>query len=298
MRVLLVLAALLLAGCSHPDADDDGDGATPTGATPTPSEVRLVFGGRVVDARTGAPLPDATVRLDLGQTRPCQRQGVLWTSYDLPVAPNGTFGPLDLPAPATTEVGFFLHARAPDHTANATFIGPAETRRGVSNLTVVLHEEAAIEGTAPPGTLIALNHPGFPRLAIANGTGHFAFPNARVHESAWVAATLPPVQGRAAAPSNFTIEAPNATMAWRLEGSVRGPDGQGLVADVVAWNGSSLASAAKTTAEGNFTLPLKATPQDLLLEARTQDGAYGGVLRLPVEGPPATRQAIVLRALC
>lgn len=298
--VLLVLVASVLAGCSH-EADGNGGnggGTTPTGATPTPAEVRIVFGGRVVDARTGAPLPDAALRLDLAQPRPCQRPGVLWTSYDLPVAPNGSFGPLDLPAPATTQVAFFLHAQAPNHTVNVTFIGPAESRRGVSNLTITLHEDAAIVGTAPPGTVVALNHPGFPRLAVADDSGNFSFPGARVHESAWVAATFPPVLGRAAAPANLTIEAPNGSIAWRLEGAVRGPEGQPLAADVVAWNGSVLASAARSGPDGNFTLPLKAAAQDLLVEARTPEGQYGGVLRIPVEGPPAMRQSLLLRALC
>lgn len=299
VRVLLLALLVLvpaLAGCS----DDDDLPQPPTRDDPDDPDVpRLAFGGRVVDAATGEILADAQVRLDLAQVRPCKRPGIIWNSYDLPVAGNGTFGPFSIARPKSDDVAFFLHVGAPGHASNVTFIGPDEARRGTRNLTVVLHPQAAIEGRAPPGTLVALDHPGFPRFAVANETGVFRFDNARVFESAYVVATDPPVLGRAAAPATLDFDAPNASApAWRLEGVVKAPDGRNVAADVVAWNGSVPASAGRSGPNGVFVLPLAAQRQDLLLEARTSDGQLGGVLRVLVEGPPSLRHNVLTSARC
>src|SRR5581483_12517296 len=63
--------------------------------------------------------------------------------------------------------------RASAGPMNVTFIGPAEARGDLGNLTVVLHPSAAVEGTAPPGTVVALDAPGHPQLAAADANGTF-----------------------------------------------------------------------------------------------------------------------------
>jgi hypothetical protein len=299
--VLLLLLALTpaLAGCWH-DGDPDAGPTPATGTPPTeppPPGAKLTFGGVVVDARTGAPLADATVRLDLAQARACRREGVLWNSYALAVDAEGRYGPLELPYPRSDEVAFFLHAEAPGHTENVTFVGPAEARAGTRNVTVVLHPEAALEGRAPPGTLVALAAPGFPRFAVADAEGAFRLEGARVVEAAWAANTEPPSSGRVAPPATLDLADGNET-TWRLEGVAKDANGAPQAVDVVAWNGTALASAGRSNAAGVFVLPLAGRPQELLLEARTGDGRLGGTLRVPVEGPPALRQTLLVRPLC
>lgn len=298
--LLLALLALApaLAGCWHDAGEDPSPPtSTPATATPTTAPPTLTFGGVVVDARTGDPMPDAAVRLDVAQTRPCRREGVVWNSYDLPVDAEGRYGPLELPTPRSDEVAFFLHAGAPGHSANATFIGPAEARAGTRNVTVVLHPDAALEGRAPPGTLVALAAPGFPRLAVADAEGVFRLEDARVVEATWAANTEPPSAGRVAPPATLDL-ADGDGATWRLEGVLRTEDGVPVAADVVAWNGTALVSVARSSVAGVFVLPLEGRPQEVLLDARTSDGRLGGTLRLPVEGPPALRQTLLLRPLC
>ena len=297
--LLAVLLAPALAGCWHADDPEPPlPTTTPTDPTqPTPGP-RLVFGGVVRDALTGEPLADATVRLDVAQTRPCRREGIVWNAYDLPVGSDGRYGPFDLPPPATNEIAFFLHVSAPGRTANATFIGPAEARAGIRDMTILLHPEAAFVGTAPPGTLVALDAPGFPRLALADANGTFSFPGARAVEAAWAAATEPPVQGRVTPPADLTLAPPENATAWRLEGTLRDPNGAPVAGDVVAREGGVLVSVARAGPSGVFVLPLAARAQDVHLEARTQDGSLGGVLTVPVQGPPASRFNVLMRALC
>lgn len=296
LLLLVLLVASALAGCSHEEGDDPPPTTTPTATTPV-DEPRLTFGGRVLDALTLEPIEGASVRLDVAQVRPCRREGIVWNSYGLDVNETGRFGPYPLPRPKSDEIAFFLHAEAPGHAPNATFIGPDEARAGTRNLTILLHPDVALEGTAPPGTVVALDAPGFPRLSLANETGHFVFPQARAVQATWVAATEPPQVGRATPPATLDLATPNGT-TWRLEGVVKGPTGAPLEADVVAREGAGLVSAGRSGPNGLFVLPLGGEPQDLLLEARTPDGAYGGVLRVVVDGPPALRQSLLLQALC
>ena len=296
---LILLVAPALAGCWHAGEGDDGEDPPPaTGTAPTqPPQGKLTFGGRVVDARTGEPVEDATVRLDLAQTNPCRRQGVLWNAYALPLREGARYGPFEIAIPRSDDVAFFLHVDAPGYSENVTFVGPAEASAGVRNVTVVLHPDAALEGRAPPGTLVALDAPGFPRLALAGADGAFRIEGARVVEAAWVANTEPPLAGRVTPPATLDL-APRGGPAWRLEGVAKDASGAPVAVDVVAWNGSVPVSVARSNAAGLFALPLDARPQDVMLEARTPDGALGGSHRVVLDGPPALRQDVVLQRRC
>lgn len=297
MRVAaLVIAALLLAGCFR-DAGDDAGPVSPSAPTgPGSSGPPLRFGGRLVDAATGEALAAATVRLDLAQTLPCMRQGVGWRSWEIPVA-NGTFGPLEVPRPRSDDVAFFLHAYADGHSENATFIGPTEARGDIGNLTVRLHPDASVSGRAPPGTLLALDAPGFPRVAVADANGTFRFAHARVADAAFVGAVDVPLRTTVRAPAEVDV-APSEARGWTLEGAVRSPTGAPLAADVVAWNGTTLWSVARASDAGAFAMPLPPEPAQLRIEARTADGHHGGVLTLDVRGPPALKETILARELC
>ena len=292
---LWVVLAILLAGCTTPDGDEPiFRPGTPT--APSPIGPALVFGGIVRDAATNEPIPDAFVRVDLSQALPCGRQGIGWSSWE-PPHEGGAFGPLEVPRPRSDDVAFFVHARADGYSPNATFIGPAQARGDLGNLTLLLHPNASVEGTAPPGTLLALDAPTFPRLALASADGRFEFPNARVVPAQLVAATDTPFITVATAPA--TIEVPRIeARGWTLEGSVKGPSGAPLAADIVAWNGTKLVGVARAGASGAFALPLAPEPASVRIEARTSDNQFGGVLTLDVNGPPALRETILAKALC
>ena len=292
---VVVLVALALAGCGTPTDGDGGFfGSTP--APPTPLGPPLRFGGTVVDAVTGEPLADATVRLDLSQALPCGRQGVGWSSWDAG-GDEGRFGPVEVARPRSDDVAFFLHARAPGYAPNATFIGPAQARTDIGNLTVRLHPDVSVNGTAPPGTLVALDAPVFPRVALASDNGTFAFPQARAVPALLVAGTDVPFRALVRPPAE--VEVPRVeTRGWTLEGTVKGPTGAPLAADVVAWNGTSLVGVARASESGAFTLALAPEPATLRIEARTSDNQFGGVLAYTVNGRPALRETVLAKALC
>lgn len=296
-RAALLLVALLAAGALAGCTDDEPPAPAPaTTGTPAPrQDLPLRFSGVVVDAATNETLGGATVRLDLAFVRPCQRPGVGYQSWELANDGAGRYGPFEVPRPRSDDVAFFLSVEAPGYAPNVTFVGP---RRDVDIFhAVALHPRASIEGAAPPGTLVALQEPRFPRVALADAEGRFRFEDARAFEADLVAATDVPVVLRVAAPANLTIEAP-AGRGWLLEGVVRGPSGAPLAADVVAWNGTRLHSVARSGDNGLFALPLPPEPAELVIEARTAGGEYGGTKRVELSGPPALREALVLRPLC
>jgi len=294
VKLAAVALVLLLAGCATP-APFEPDVAT-TPHRPTPIGPPLRFGGIVKDAVTLEPVAHAAVRLDLAQTLPCGRQGVGWTSWQPPQA-NGTFGPLEVARPRSDDVAFFLHARADGYAPNATFIGPAQARGDLGNMTVLLHPDAAIEGRAPPGTLLALDAPPFPRVALADANGTFRFPQARAADATLVAATDVPFVTTVRPPAQVEVER-DAARGWTLEGVVKGPTGAPVAADVVAWNGTRLESVARSGASGAFAMPLPPRPAELRIEARTADNSYGGVLTLDLKGPPALRETVLVKPLC
>ena len=285
---------LLLAGCLG-----SGEDASPVDTTlspPTPSGPPLRFGGFVVDAVTGEPVAGASLRLDLAQVRPCGQQGIGWTSWELD-ASEGRFGPLEVPRPRSDDVAFFLHAEGPGYSVNKTFIGPAQARGGTGNLTVALHPDVGVVGRAPPGTLVALDGPPFPRVTVADEAGDFAFPHARAVDAALVAAVDVPLRAIVRPPAELLVEASDER-GWVIEGVVKDEEGAPVAADVVAWNGSALWSVARSSSSGSFSMPLAPEHAALRIEARTGDQRLGGVLVLEIQGPPALRETIVARALC
>lgn len=296
-RSALLFVALLLgaglAGCAR----DGGEAPLPSTETvPTrPQLPPLRFSGEVVDALSGSPVADAAVRVDLAFTRPCQRPGVVYQGWSVPVDGDGRYGPFEVARPRSDDVAFFLQVTAPGYSQNLTYVGPTIEQDLFH--TVVLHPKASIVGTAPVGTIVALQDVRFPRLALADASGRFAFDDARVVEAHLVAATDVPVRLRVAAPAELTINA-SAARGWVLEGFTRGPTGAPLAADIVAWNGTRLHSAARSGENGFFALPLPPEPVSLLIEARTETGQYGGTKRVELSGPPALRETVVLRALC
>lgn len=290
----ILLVALLLTGCAR-DAEEPPT-PRPTSGEPPPSGPPLRFGGRVLDALTGEPLPGASARLDLSQVLPCARQGIGWRSWDLE-AHDGRFGPLEVPRPRSDDVAFFLHVSAPGYAENATHIGPQQARGDLGNMTVLLHPDASVRGAAPPGTLVALDAPPFPRIAVTDANGTFEFPRARGVDAALVAATAIPTRLTVRAPTELDIP-PSDAKGWTLEGAVRSPEGAPVAADVVAWNGTQPWSVARASSAGAFSMPLPPEPATLRIEARTPDARLGGVLQLDVRGPPALRETIILRALC
>jgi hypothetical protein len=299
----LVLVLVALSGCTLGGSGGPPLlGGTPT-ATPTPGiDPRfpaLHFGGRVVDALSGASIDDAEVHLDLAAKVPCRREGLLWQQYAVPTTHfEGRFGPYAAQRPRTDDFAYFLHVAAPGYAENTTFIGPQEARGDLGNLTVVLHPAAAVEGRAPPGTVVALDAPGFPRLAAADENGTFRIADARVLPASFVADLDMPATDVVAAPANLSFPDANAT-GWRLQGTVRGPSGAALAADVVARNASgALVGAARSGDDGLFTMSVTPRPADLTLQAWTEDGRFFGALAASVNGPPATRFALVARTQC
>ena len=301
MRLVAVLLVVLaLSGCTGADRPLVPTGGSPTLSTPTPDPrfPPLHFGGQVVDALSGAPVQDADVHLDLAAMQPCRREGIVWNQDAIPRGIDGRFGPFEAQRPRTDDFAYYLHVAAPGYAENVTFVGPAEAQRDLGNLTIVLHPDAAIEGRAPPGTVLALDAPGAPRLTVADANGTFRFAHARVLPAWLVAALEAPQTVDSAAPDDLTFEATNAS-GWRLQGVVKAPSGASLVADLVARNASgALVSAARSSDDGLFTLPLAAHPDKLSLEARTADGRYLAILPVTVDGPPATRLNVLTRAQC
>lgn len=304
MRPLaLLLAALALSGCTwgggggHPILG--GTPTTPTVPTDDPRFPPLHFGGVVVDALSGSPIEDAQAHLDLAALAPCRHEGLLWEQYALPAGGfEGRFGPSEAPRPRTDDFAYFLHVKAPGYAENVTFIGPAEARGDLGNMTVVLHPDAAVEGAAPPGTVIALDAPGFPQVTAADANGTFRLHPARVLPASFVAGLDVPYTDLVAAPANLTIIAGNAT-GWKVQGSVRSASGAALVADVVARNSTgALVGVARTADDGTFTLAVAPAPADLSLQAWTGDGRYVGVLPVSLNGPPATRFPMVAQPQC
>lgn len=298
MRLLAaILVASLLAGCVlFPSDDPPSPDDLPPGVTPDPASPPLRFGGIVRDTRGNETLPEASVRLDLAQALPCGRQGVGWSSWDLPVT-NGSFGPFTVARPRSNDVAFFVHATAPGYAENTTFIGPTQARGDLGNLSIRLHPDARVEGTAPAGTILALDAPVFPRVTIADASGTFRFEHARANDALLVAATDVPFRTFVRAPATVTVPAVEAR-GWTLEGIVKGPTGAPVAADVVAWNGTQMVSVGRSAAGGAFVLPLPPEPVGLRIEARTADNALGGTLQIEVAGPPALRETILVKALC
>lgn len=290
---------LLFAGCLGLGGSEDDPGVRdrsgPSGPPPSIGPP-LVFGGTLLDAATGEPLANATVRIDLAQVQPCARQGLGWASWDLPYE-NGRFGPVEVPRPRSDEVAFFVHATAPGYSDNATMIGAAEAAGDIRNLTLVMHEDHAVAGRAPPGTLLALDAPRFPRLAMADANGTFRFERARVVDATLVADTAVPFRVAVAAPADVNVSA-TGDDGWRVEGTVKGPTGAPLAADIVAYANGSLVSVARSGENGAFSMPLAAEPAKVNIMARTSDGRLGGALVLDLAGPPALRQTILAKALC
>lgn len=294
--LLVTLVTLASAGCLWGDTDTQPP--TPTTTTPTAPDdgPPLVFGGRVRDALSGEPVADAQVRLDLAHVLPCRREGTIWTQYPVPIDEEGVFGPVEVPRPRSDDFAFFLHTTSPGHTEDVVLIAPYDAPPDIGNITVALHPATRVEGTAPSGTVIALDAPRFPRLAVANATGAFAFDDALTGERAYAAATATPQHGTLTPPATLAFE--ETPTGWRLEGVVKTTHGTGLAADVVAWNGTQLVSAARASETGVFLLPLEPAPASLRLDARTSDGRYAGSLALDLNGPPGTRQTILMRELC
>jgi hypothetical protein len=286
--------ALALGGCASPLPGSK----PPTILSPTPVGPPLTFGGRVLGLLDDQTVPDATVRIDLSQTLPCQREALGWQAWDADVAPNGTWGPVTIPRPNSNDVAFFLHANAPGYAERIVFIGAAQARGDIRNLTLALEPAVAVKGTAPAGTLLALAAPPFPRIQRADANGSFDFENAPATLTTLVAAFSPPLVENVQAPATLALAPQNGT-AWTLEGRVVDESGTALPADVVAWNGTRLVGVARDAPpDGAFALPLPPHAADLRVDARTEDGHYGGTLALPLQGPPGTSVTITLRALC
>lgn len=296
------MAAPALAGCVFPFGGDDAGPAEqwwPTATSQAPGEpVRVTFGGRVVDALSGAPVPDAEVRLDLAHTLPCRQESIVWNAWPLAVDAEGAFGPFELPAPNSPTQRFFLHADAAGYTTRVQYVGP-ENVAEADNLTLVLHPRVSVDGAAPPHTVLALSDPegGFPRFAVANGSGGYAFEDAGVYPARLVAATPVPFRVEVQPPAVVNATNGNGT-GWSLQGVLKREDGSPIDAHVVAWRGDALWSAAVTDEVGRFLLPLAPEPGELRIEARTQDDHWGGALTRNVNGPPSTVETIVMRPLC
>jgi hypothetical protein len=91
---------------------------------------------------------------------------------------------------------------------------------------------------------------------------------------------------------------PSSARGWLLEGTLKGPTGAPLAADVAAWNGTQLVSVARAGDNGIFALPLAPRPIALRIEAHTGDNHFGGALTLEIHGPPALRETLLMYALC
>lgn len=303
-----LMAAPALAGCALPWSDDGGerdDGSPWWGSVPRPNgsdegpRVTVTFGGRVLDALSGEPtVDDAEVRLDLASEAPCQRESLLWRDWIIPLRDDGTFGPFEVPAPDSPSYRFFVHVNAPGYTEEVEYVGPREAI-AAANMTFVLHPRVVVEGAAPPGTVVALVGGDFPRFTVADAEAAFLFDDARTTPTQIVAATHVPHRESLTPPAFVNASAPpaNAT-GWGLQGVVKRDDGRPIAAEVVAWNGPLLWSAARTDEVGRFLLPLPAERAELRIEARTSGDQHGGVLVRTIQGPPAAVETVIVRARC
>jgi len=293
--VVVLVLALVASGCTN----GGGSRTTTTSSTIPTGGPPLHFGGVVWDALSARGVERADVVIDLAQTRPCRNEGVSWASYQVATDQEGRFGLVEVPRPGSDDFAFFVHVSAPGYTENVTFVGPAEARRDLGNLTLVLQPSASVQGTAPTITVIALDDAPFPRFAVSDTNGSWRFEGARVLPTALVAATDAPFRATVRAPETVTVPLPNAS-GWRLEGRLVLESGAPLAADVVARAGASgtLASAGRAGENGFFVLPLDAQPAVLSIEARTSDGHYGATKVTNVTGPPALRETLVMRAQC
>jgi hypothetical protein len=293
-----VLLALLIAGCALPGRDRPLLGGSPTILSPTPAGPPLSFGGEVRDVTDGKPPAAAAVRIDLSQVLPCKREGIVWSSWSADVdAATGRWGPVVVPRPNSNDVAFFVHADAPGYDDHATFVGPTEARGDVGNLTAPLNPTVTLNGTAPPGTVLAVAADPSPLVVLADPNGTFRFVGAPAVEAPFVAALSIPFATRVHAPQTLVLHATNGT-GWALEARLRTAQGQPLAGDVAAWNGTQLASAARAGLDGAFTLPLAPRGQTLQIDARTSDGRYAGTLALEVQGPPGATQTVTMQPLC
>lgn len=280
------------------DETPTGPTALPGGTTPpVPAGPPLAFGGLVLDARSGEPVAGADVRLDLGQVRPCRREGIVWNQWEAITRDDGRFGPLMVPRPRSDDVAFFLHVGSARHSPESLFVGPAEASGDLGNLTFALHETATVSGLAPPGTVLAMEAPAFPRLTAADAEGRWSFDKARATPTQLVAGTDPPSLATVAGNATLAFPDGNAT-GWKLEGLLRREGGAPVAADIVAWNGTRIVGAARAAENGVFVLPLPPTSMEVRVEARTADGTLGGAKVLALQGPPATRETVLLRSLC
>lgn len=292
---ILVLAATL-AGCAFGgDTAPTTTTATPT-ATEEPFQFEVTFGGRVRDALSGDPVPDAEVRIDLAAEKPCRQESIVWRDWTLDVGVEGEFGPFTQPAPNSPTYRFFVHVRAPGYTRETVYIGPQQAAYA-SNLSITLHPRVAVEGAAPAGTVIAMSDPGFPRFTVADANGTFRFDDARTANVTLVAATESPYRAVLTPPASVDAT-DTAGDGWLLQGLAKRDDGRPVAARVVAWNGTQLWSAALTDEVGRFLLPLPPEAAALRIEARTADDHYGGVLARTLSGPPAASETVLLRARC
>lgn len=296
---LLLVVAVLVSGCTLPwQPEDGGPGITrPTVVTPPPSGPPLTFGGHVRDALDGEPVTDAALRLDLAQVRPCRREGIVWREWEMAARSDGAFGPLEIPRPNSDDVAFFLHTRSTGYSPDVRVVGPAEAREDLGNLTIVLHPRLRVDGTAPPGTPVAMEALPFPRVTVADAEGVWAFDDALVGTRGLVVGTDPP-HARVVTPPETVTPPSNGTAGWRLEGSLRDEEGRPVAADLVARNATHLVGVARAAESGAFVMPLPARGDAYVLEARTSDGALGGSKRVELQGPPALRESLVLRPLC
>lgn len=294
----LIVVALSVAGCLYSERVPERPPTPTTSGTPAPVGPPLTFGGLVVDALSGQGVPHATAHVNLALVRPCRQESLGYAAWDAEADADGRFGPLTVPRPNSDDFAFFLHVEADGYTTNVTFVGPDEARGDLGNMTVVLHPRANVTGLAPPGTLVALDAPGAPRLAVADARGRFAFEGARVVPAQWVASTDPPASGVVAAPAELAINAPANGTSWTLQGNVRLPNGAASGADLVAWNGTQMVGVARAGDSGAFALLLPGVGAHLRIEARTADGRYAGALAYDLQGPPAQRVAVLLKALC
>lgn len=297
-RVPLLLLALSLSGCALPWEADDA----PVAPTPRPTgdgfqAPRLTFAGVVVDALDERPVEGARVVIHVNQEQPCRRPGIGWASYPMTLDAESRFGPYEVTTPAGAGWRFFVEASAVGYTTERTYVGPEQASQ-TRNLTLVLHPRANVTGAAPPGTVAGLEtDDGFATLAVADERGRLAFEGVHVGERDLVVALDVPWRSRIAAPAE--VDPTTNGSGWVLRGVARRADGAGVAADVFAWNGTTLWSAARANDVGQFALPLPPeSVERLRVEARTTTGQYGGGAVLDVNGPPAATQTILMRARC
>lgn len=237
----------------------------PPGGAWTGANVTLA--GRVVDARSGEPLANATVGATLLSTastgRACGGPVPLpWASWSLPVHANGTFGPLVVPRPDAPAAAIALSARAPG------FVDLGEERPArdgnLSNVTLALEPAASLTLRAPAGALVAWARNG--TFALAGWT---VVPQGNESRRVVAAAEYQVVvTGPAASPVVGVVDlVPHGVgefVAPALAPAPRAPAVLGVASDppgapVAAWDAAGrLVGVAVADENGNFTMPLAA----------------------------------------